>query len=51
MTVPQTSERGGVGISFSQDGNFHGDNRLGGVSEAIRQNGTVQTDWGGTVAF
>lgn len=51
IIVPQTPERGGVGISFSQDGNFHGNNRLGGVSEAIRPNGTVQTDWGGTVAF
>lgn len=51
ITVPQTTERGGVGMSFAQDGNFHGDNRLGGVSEAIRENGTQQTAWGGTVAF
>ena len=51
ISVPQTSARGGVGISFAQDGNFHGDNRLGGVSEAIRENGTTQTAWGGTVAF
>jgi hypothetical protein len=51
ITAPQTSERGGFGISFSRDGNFHGDNRLGGVFEAIRPTGTVQTDWGGTVAF
>jgi len=51
ITVPQTAERGGVGMSFAQDGNFHGDNRLGGVAEAIRDNGTTQTAWGGTVAF
>ena len=51
ISVPQTSERGGVGMSFAQNGNFHGDNRLGGVSEAIRENGTTQTAWGGTVAF
>ena len=51
ITAPQTPERGGVGISFTQNGNFHGDNRLGGVAEAIRENGTTQTAWGGTVAF
>lgn len=51
ITAPQTSARAGVGIAFSRDGNYHGDNRLGGVQEAIRSNGTVQTDWGGTVAF
>jgi hypothetical protein len=51
ITAPSTSDRGGIGIAFSQDGNYHGDNRFGGVVEAIKPNGTVQTDWGGTVTF
>lgn len=51
IAAPQSSARAGIGIAFSRDGNYHGDNRLGGVLEAVQANGTVQTDWGGTVAF
>lgn len=51
VTVSTTGERSGNGIRFLEDGNFHGDNRFGGVLEAVVPNGTVQVDWGGTVAY
>jgi hypothetical protein len=51
VTVSTTGERAGNGIQFLKDGNFHGDNRFGGVLEAVVPNGTTQVDWGGTVAY
>ncbi len=51
LAVSRASQRRGSGITFRQDGNFHGDNRFGGVLEAVAPNGTMQVDWGGTVTF
>jgi hypothetical protein len=51
ISVARATERSGVGIVFAQDGNFSGDNRFGGALEAVRLNGTVQTDWGGNVVY
>ncbi|HET8696683.1 MAG TPA: right-handed parallel beta-helix repeat-containing protein [Gammaproteobacteria bacterium] len=38
------------GITFLQDGNFFGNNRLA-ASVPVNTNGTVQTDWGGNVGY
>lgn len=51
VAVSTTGERSGYGIRFRKDGNFHGDNRFGGVVEAVAPNGTTQVDWGGTVTY
>jgi hypothetical protein len=45
-----TSPRAGVGIAFSADGNFYGNNRLAAVL-LVAAGGTVQTDWGGNFAY
>jgi len=39
-----------VGIDFTADGNYYGDNRMGAVVP-FNLNGTVQTDWGGNVGY
>jgi Periplasmic copper-binding protein (NosD) len=51
ISVTSATERSGAGMVFLQDGNFYGDNRFGGALEAVELNGTVQTDWGGNVAY
>jgi hypothetical protein len=45
-----TGARAALGIYFTVDGNFYGNNRLAAVV-LLAPNGTVQTDWGGNVAF
>jgi hypothetical protein len=39
-----------VGIAFTADGNYYGDNRMG-SNVPFSLNGTVQTDWGGNVGY
>jgi hypothetical protein len=39
-----------VGIDFTADGNYYGDNRMGAIVP-FNLNGTVQTDWGGNVDY
>jgi hypothetical protein len=36
----------GLGIKFTADGNYYGNNRM-----AVSLGGTVQTDWGGNVRY
>jgi hypothetical protein len=43
-------ERAFVGIRFTRDGNFYGDNRLGALA-AVDLGGGQQTDWGGNVIY
>jgi hypothetical protein len=40
----------GVGIGFTADGNYYGDNRMAAIVP-FNLNGTVQTDWGGNVPY
>jgi hypothetical protein len=47
---PGVPPRANVGIAFRADGNFYGDNRLE-ATVLIDAAGTMQTDWGGNVAF
>jgi hypothetical protein len=42
--------RAEVGVSFTQDGNYYGDNRMA-AEIPFELNGTTQTDWGGNVGF
>ena len=46
----QTGARATIGIKFTRDGNFYGDNRLAALVFSDN-GGTVQTDWGGNVTF
>jgi hypothetical protein len=39
-----------VGIGFTRDGNYYGDNRIA-ATVPFNLNGTVQTDWGGNVGY
>jgi hypothetical protein len=42
--------RASVGIAFTADGNFYGDNRMA-ATVPFALGGTVQTDWGGNVGY
>jgi hypothetical protein len=39
-----------IGIGFTADGNYYGDNRMAAIVP-FNLNGTVQTDWGGNVGY
>jgi hypothetical protein len=45
-----SGERATVGIQFTADGNFYGNNRLGALVP-VDLGGTTQVDWGGNVGF
>ena len=47
---PLTSQFGGVGIIFRQDGNFYADNLMS-ATVPFYLGGTVQIDLGGNVGF
>jgi hypothetical protein len=47
---PTPTERAQVGMQFTADGNYYGDNRMA-AQVPFELGGTVQTDWGGNVDY
>lgn len=50
LILPDADGTVQVGIEFTEDGNFYGNNRVS-AEVPFAHGGTVQTDWGGNVAF
>ena len=48
--APTPTERARVGMWFTADGNYYGDNRMA-AEVPFELGGTVQTDWGGNVDY
>ena len=47
---PAPGQRALIGMQFTADGNFYGDNRMA-AQVPFALGGTVQTDWGGNVGY